>query len=111
MSRKRAETEVKSSKAPIRKTSPKETSPDDLELRKAGAGGVLASLKVLVERLPLAKLTTAQTTNLTLDIVGVILCCFFIINSKNDILKFICVCGIFALSVLCIISTDRRRRF
>lgn len=68
-------------------------------------------LSLLAERLPLGKLSTAQTTNVVLDIAGGVLCGAFFFKSHNDILKFICIIGVFIMFIFCVRSTDRRRRF
>lgn len=74
-------------------------------------GSQWALLQAIAKRLPFGKLTAAQTHNLASDLVGAVLCGLFILRSDNHVLSFVSIIGVLLLSYVCMIATDRRRRF
>lgn len=68
-------------------------------------------LRIIAERLPLSKLTAAQTVNCVMDIVGGVLCLAFIFIGQDDLYKLISFLAVLVLSIACVLATDRRRRF
>ena len=90
---------------------PEKRKPERGVPRPRGGRSIGDTFRSIAARLPYGKLTGAQTHNLASDLIGGILCAMFLLKSDNYILSITCVAMVLALSYLCLIATDRRRRF
>jgi len=94
-----------------RREGQEERSVDEGEKKHRNRQGVRDALRSIADRLPYGKLTGAQVHNLASDLIGAVLCLAFIVKSDSYLLNFVCIACVLALSYLCLMATDRRRRF
>ena len=69
------------------------------------------TLEQIAEGLNLGKLTRSQTHNVVGDIIGAVLCLSYLITSKDEVLKLLCVLVVGFLIGVCVFGTERRRWF
>jgi hypothetical protein len=89
----------------------KRSEPERSKRGSSETDGFHQFLKTLAERLPYSKLTAAQAANVVFDVLGAMMAITFVFKSDNDIHKLLCIFGVLVLSLVCLQSSDRRRRF